>query len=120
VHKGLALGGALTNGLVRDLGDLDPAFPVIAGGIGPSHGFVHVTQIGTGATVMGLRVEDGDLIHADRHGAIVIPADILSQLEAAITKLQATETLILDPAHQDGFDLEMLRTAWAAFEAART
>ncbi|MEM8824096.1 MAG: RraA family protein, partial [Pseudomonadota bacterium] len=46
VHKGLALGGALTNGLVRDLGDLDPAFPVIAGGIGPSHGFVHVTQIG--------------------------------------------------------------------------
>ena len=41
VHKGLGLNGALTNGVMRDLGDLAEGFPVVAGSIGPSHAFVH-------------------------------------------------------------------------------
>ncbi|MBM2578045.1 RraA family protein [Jannaschia sp. Os4] len=120
VHLGLGMAGALTNGLVRDLGDLDPGFPVLAGGVGPSHGFVHVTGIGTGATVMGLRVEDGDLVHADRHGAVVVPPGVLPDLGEAIATLHRSEALILGPAREAGFDIERLRTAWAAFEAART
>ncbi|MCI5040895.1 MAG: RraA family protein, partial [Donghicola eburneus] len=40
IHKGFGLNGALTNGVMRDLGDLPEGFPVIAGSIGPSHGFV--------------------------------------------------------------------------------
>ena len=31
VHKGFGLSGALTNGVMRDLGDLAPDFPVVAG-----------------------------------------------------------------------------------------
>ena len=120
VHKGLGLVGALTNGLVRDLGDLDDDFPVIAGGTGPSHGFVHVRSIGEPVAVFGLRVEDGDLVHADRHGAVVIPSDILPSLEAAITTLDTSEALILGPAREPGFDIDRLRNAWAAFERART
>ncbi|PWJ21812.1 Demethylmenaquinone methyltransferase [Jannaschia seohaensis] len=120
VHKGLGLSGALTNGLVRDLGDLDPGFPVVAGGVGPSHGFVHVTEFGTGATVMGLEVAEGDLIHADRHGAVVIPTEVLPRLEAAIETLFASEALVLGPARSEGFGIEALREAWSAFEKART
>lgn len=120
VHKGLGLSGALTNGVMRDLGDLPDGFPVVAGSVGPSHGFVHVKEIGTGATVFGLRVEDGDLIHADRHGALVIPAEAIGDLEAAILKLLATEKLILDPAKQEDFNFEKFSAAWAAFEASRT
>ena len=74
VHKGFGLAGALTNGVMRDLGDLPDGFPVIAGSIGPSHGFVHVREIATQVTIFGLSIADGDLIHADRHGAVVIPA----------------------------------------------
>ena len=55
IHKGFGLSGALTNGVMRDLGDMAPDFPVIAGSIGPSHGFVHVREIGTPVTVFGLR-----------------------------------------------------------------
>jgi regulator of RNase E activity RraA len=40
VHKGFGMSGALTNGVVRDLGDLPSGFPVVAGSTGPSHGFV--------------------------------------------------------------------------------
>ena len=42
VHKGLGLQGAVTNGVVRDLDVIDDGFPVLAGSIGPSHGYVHV------------------------------------------------------------------------------
>ncbi|WP_424985740.1 RraA family protein [Microbulbifer sp. S227A] len=120
IHKGFGIAGALTNGVMRDLGDLPEGFPVVAGSIGPSHGFVHVREIGTPVTVFGLGIRDGDLVHADRHGALVIPEDVVPLLEAAITKLLSTERLVLDPARAEGFDFDAFQASWAAFEAART
>lgn len=120
IHKGFGLSGALTNGVVRDLGDLPAGFPVIAGSLGPSHGFVHVRSLGAPVRVMGLAVAAGDLIHADRHGALVIPPETIGALAAAIVKLQATERLILDPARAEGFDFAAFEAAWTAFERART
>ena len=120
VHKGFGVKGALTNGVMRDLGDLPAGFPVIAGSIGPSHAFVHVTEIGEPVNIFGLAVKDGDLVHADRHGALVIPGDVMDQLHEAITKLLATEKLVLEPARADGFDYDAFEKAWSAYEAART
>lgn len=120
VHKGLGLSGALTNGVVRDLGDLPQGFPVIAGSVGPSHGFVHVRSIGQPVRVLGLEVRQGDLIHADRHGAVVVPPEVIDGLAKAIAKLQATERLVLDPARKPDFDFAAFEAAWAAFEKART
>ena len=120
VHKGLGVSGAVTNGVMRDLGDVPKDFPVIAGSIGPSHAFVHVKEIGTPVEVMGLSVTEGDLIHADRHGALVIPSAVLPSFVAAITKLIKTERLVLDPARAADFDYDAFEKAWAAFEAART
>jgi len=120
VHKGLGLSGALTNGVMRDLGDLPDGFPVVAGSVGPSHGFVHVREIGTPVTVFGMQVADKELVHADRHGALVIPADYLTALGDAIEKLLEVEKLILAPARAPGFDIAELEAAWAAFERART
>ena len=114
------MSGALTNGVVRDLGDLPQGFPVIAGSVGPSHGFVHVRSVGQPVRVMGLGVRQGDLVHADRHGAVVVPPEVIGSLAAAIRKLQETERLVLDPARTPGFDYAAFEAAWAAFEAART
>lgn len=120
VHKGLGLSGAITNGVMRDLGDLAPDFPVIAGSVGPSHGFVHVRELATPVNVFGLTVNNGDLVHADRHGALVIPPDVLPALKSAIEKMFAAEKLILEPARQPGFDVAALEQAWKAFERVRT
>ncbi len=120
VHKGFGLSGALTNGVMRDLGDLPDGFPVIAGSIGPSHGFVHVREIGTPVSVFGLTIRDGDLVHADRHGALVVPPEVVPDLAAAIEKLLVTEKIVLGPAREAGFDFARFQQAWAAFEAART
>ncbi|WP_170550428.1 RraA family protein [Ruegeria atlantica] len=119
VHKGFGMSGALTNGVMRDLGDLPQGFPVVAGSVGPSHGFVHVRAVDTPVSLFGLSVNPGDLIHADRHGALVIPEDVVDQLEDAIQKLLSTERIVLDAAAQPGFDYNAFQSAWEKFEKSR-
>ena len=120
VHKGLGMSGAVTNGVVRDLDVMDEGFPVLAGSVGPSHGFVHVLKIGDPVEVMNMSVCQGDLIHADRHGALVIPTDVVSLLKNAIEKVIDSEAIVLVPAREPGFNIEKLEEVWAQFEAART
>lgn len=119
IHKGFGISGTLTNGVMRDLDDLAPDYQVLAGSIGPSHGFVHVIDYGKPVTVFGLTVNDGDFVHADKHGAVVVPDDVLPKLAEAIAKMQASEALVLDPAREPGFGFEEFKAAWAAFEKAR-
>jgi len=120
VHKGFGISGALTNGVLRDLGDLANGFPVVAGSIGPSHGFVHVREIGTPVNVFGMTVNPGNLIHADRHGAVVVPNEVIPILKDSIQKLFASERLILDPAEKTEFSFDDFKRAWEDFEKSRT
>ena len=120
VHKGFGLSGVLTNGVMRDLGDLPDQFQIIAGSVGPSHGFVHVKEFDTKVQIFGLEVCPGDLVHADRHGAVVIPKDNLDLLESAVKKLQASEKIILDCTSREHLDFETFRNGWERFEASRT
>ena len=120
VHKGLGLKGAITNGVMRDLDVLDHGFPVLAGSIGLSHGFVHVVEIGTPVNVMGITVAQGELIHADRHGALVIPSEVIMDLGRAIDVVIANEAIVLGPARDPDFDIHKLEDVWAKFEAKRT
>lgn len=111
VHEGLGVSGVLTNGSVRDLGDLSPSFPILAASIGPSHAFVHIHDVGTPVEVFGLRVVHDDLIHADRHGAIVIPIDLAAKLPDACELCGRRETPILEIARSKDFSLEKLKAA---------
>lgn len=56
----------------------------------------------------------------DRHGALVIPPEVVVDLEQAIIKLLETEKLTLEPARATGFDFDIFEKAWAAFEASWT
>jgi regulator of RNase E activity RraA len=69
---------------------------------------------------MGLQIAQGDLVHADRHGAIVIPPEVLADLGSAIYRLERTEQIILGPAKSGALDFDAFQTAWAAFERSRT
>ena len=111
VHEGLGVAGVLTNGSVRDLGDLSPTFPILAGSIGPSHAFVHVVDIGTPVEVFGLRVEHDDLLHADRHGAVRIEAQYLQDLPRCIALMQRKEAPLLAAARSGNFTLAALGDA---------
>jgi regulator of RNase E activity RraA len=120
VHKAFGLNGALTDGVMRDLGDLPNGFVVVAGSIGPSHGFVHVVDFDHPVQIHGMTVAPGALVHADRHGAVVIPDDVVPVLEAAIAQLFKSEKVVLDAVKGKQIDFAGFEVAWAAFEASRT
>mgnify|MGYP000306640150 CR=1 FL=1 len=120
VHKGLGLAGAVTNGVANDLGSLPEDFPIIAGSVGPSRAFIHVTGFGMPVEVFGLTVRQGDLVHADRHGAVVIPSDVIGGLQQAIRALQESERIVLETARRADFDMDVFEKVWARFEETRS
>ena len=111
VHKGLGSLGAVTNGSMRDLDDCAPGFQLLAGEVGPSHAHVHVVDFGQAVNVCGMAVRHDDIVHADRHGAVVIPPEAVTELPAAVDLLTRREAVILECARGPGFDIERLRQA---------
>jgi regulator of RNase E activity RraA len=111
VHRGLGCLGGITDGSIRDLDAAAAGFQLLAGSVGPSHAHVHLVEMGVVVEVHGMTVRDGDLIHADRHGAVVIPPHALQALPATIDRLARKEAVILDAARAPGFDLDQLKAA---------
>ena len=102
VHKALGCLGVVTNGSVRDIPMIAPGFQMLAGSIVPSHAYVHVVEFGIDVTVHGMAVASGDLIHADRHGAIVVPVDKIGAMRSALEGLSAREAKIIAAARAGG------------------
>ena len=111
IHKGLGCDAVITNGSVRDLPDIATGFQMFADRVGPSHAFVHVVDFSRPVTVAGMRVSDGDVIHADQHGAVVIPQDVCAEVKRAADLIARRERVIISAAQQPGFDVEALRAA---------
>src|SRR6202171_964453 len=111
VHKALGCLGVITDGSIRDIPQWAPGFQALAGSIGPSHAWVHAENFGGEVRVAGMTVRSDDLIHADSHGAIVIPFDIAPKLPDAAELCGRRETPILEIARSPDFSLEKLKAA---------
>jgi regulator of RNase E activity RraA len=108
VHRGLGSLGVITDGTVRDLDQVAEGFQVLARGVGPSHAHVHVFDVGSPVTVAGMSVSPGDLIHADRHGALVIPLDVAPQLPDAARRVMKAEQVLIEASKQPDFGIAKL------------
>ena len=111
VHKTLGSLGVITDGCIRDLHMIAPGFQMLAGSVKPSHAHVHIVDFGKQVHVAGMTVEHGDLIHADRHGAIVIPAALARRIPEAAAQVAAKEKVILDVCRAPDFTFAKLRAA---------
>ena len=60
-----------------------------------------------------MAVNDNDIVHADYHGAVVIPLAALDKLPGAIELLARREKVVLDAARQPGFSAQKMRAAMA-------
>ena len=105
VHWGLGCIGAVTDGSMRDLEMMCPQFQCIAAVVAPSHGFVQVVDFGVQVDVLGMAVSNNDIVHADHHGAIVIPRAALEKMPEAIDLMARREKFILDAARAPGFNM---------------
>ena len=113
VLKGLGVRGVITNGAMRDFGMLAADFQILAATVSPSHGFAQVVTIGPPVVIHGLQIHDGDLLHADRHGAVVISADVLADLPRGIDVITAKERPLIEASQRPGFSVADLRMAMA-------
>ena len=113
VHQGLGALGAITNGSIRDLDECAPGFQLLAGIVGPSHAHVHIVDFGAEVNIFGMAVQHDDIVHADRHGAVVVPPDAVKKLPDAVDLLIRREAVILECARSPGFDVEKLKQAMA-------
>ena len=111
VHLGLGVLGCVTNGSFRDLNMLAPGFQIVGGRIGPSHAYVHMVQMNCNVNVFGMLVHSDDVVHADFHGAVVIPGDAVKLLPDAIDLVTRREKVILEMAKAPGFTSAQMRQA---------
>jgi regulator of RNase E activity RraA len=110
IHKALGCLGTITNGSIRDIPQIAQGFQMLAGSLSPSHAYVHVEDFGLPVTIHGMAVNSGDLIHADQHGAIVVPVNTIDGMKAANEKLAATEAKIIAAA-KSGKGVEAIKAA---------
>lgn len=111
VHKGLGVLGCVTSGSFRDLDMLAPGFQIIGGVVNPSHAHVHMVDFGGEVSVHGMPCANDDVVHADRHGAVVVPADAVRALPAAIDLIARREKVVLDMCKRPDFNVAALREA---------
>ena len=88
-----------------------PGFQIIGGRIGPSHAHVHLVDFGRPVNVFGMQAAHDDVIHADFHGAVVIPAEAVRKLPEAIALVGRREKVILDICADPAFTAAKLRAA---------
>ena len=117
VHAALGLIGVVTNGSMRDLEGIDKRLPILAGAITPSHAFVEIEEQDVPVEVLGMKVEPNAIVHADRHGAVVIPDDMASKLADAAAQLQKREKDILDVAAASTMSMDLLEATFARMRA---
>lgn len=111
IHKALGCLGTITNGSIRDIPMIPPGFQMLAGSISPSHAYVHVADYGVAVNIHGMAVESGDLIHADRHGAVVVPVAHIAAMRPALDKVNAQEKRIIDAARASNGNVEVIKAA---------
>jgi len=111
IHKALGAEGCVTNGSFRDVDMLAPGFQILGGMISPSHAHVHMVDFGKPVDVLGMHVVHDDVIHADFHGGVVIPADAVKKLPDAIALSARREKVILDVVNGPGFTVAKLKEA---------
>jgi regulator of RNase E activity RraA len=102
VHKSLGCVGTITDGAVRDLDEMTNAgFKALANRLCVGHAHVSCVKWNCEVEVFGRKVLPGDLIHADKHGFIVIAPDEQSKLLEAAQFMDANECNTIIPAARD-------------------
>lgn len=110
IHRALGCLGTITNGGVRDLDEVRAlGFQMLASAAIVSHAYVHLIEWGTPVKLGGLWVSPGDLIHADQHGAIVIPHEIAREVPAAAEEVEQMERRIINYCKSPEFRVDGLK-----------
>jgi regulator of RNase E activity RraA len=91
-HRALGCVGTITDGAVRDIDEMTNAgFKAIARRFCVGHAYSHPVRWGCEVEAFGVKVAPGDLIHADKHGFLVVPREDEERLLDAARFMDSNE-----------------------------
>ncbi|RBP40483.1 regulator of RNase E activity RraA [Roseimicrobium gellanilyticum] len=102
MHRALGCVGTITDGAIRDVDEMTNAgFKALARRMCVGHAYSHPVRWNCEVEVFGRKVSPGDLIHADKHGFLVVPENEQANLLEASRFMDANECLTVIPAARD-------------------
>lgn len=94
--KRLGAVGVLTNGGVRDVLEVERlGFQYFAAGLVASHGNARLLQVNVPVTIDGVQIQPGQLLHGDRNGVVIIPAEVAERTFEMALRIRQEETDLL-------------------------
>ncbi|MEQ9219674.1 MAG: RraA family protein [Cyclobacteriaceae bacterium] len=125
VHRALGCVGTITDGCIRDVDEMTNAgFKAIASRMCVGHAYSTPVAWGEPVQAFGCKVNSGALIHADKHGFLVVPEEDMDTLYDASCFMDANEcnTVIEAARNASGKThteiLQSLKDASAKFQIA--
>ena len=85
------------------------SFHAFAAYVSVSHAYVHLVDFGSPVLVGGTTVRPGDLVHADKHDALVVPEKIAGEIPNAAAKVAEREQRIISHCQSPDFSLGELK-----------
>jgi 4-hydroxy-4-methyl-2-oxoglutarate aldolase len=119
VHRALGCVGTITDGAIRDLDEMTNAgFKALARRLCVGHAHVVPVHWGEPVTVFGREVQPDALIHADKHGFLVIPPEDEAGLLDAAAFMDANECRTVISAARSASGLSRAETLARLSDAA--
>ncbi|TWU06176.1 RraA family protein [Stieleria varia] len=98
-HRALGCVGAIVDGAIRDVDEMTNAgFKALARRLCVGHAHVHPVRWNCEVEIFGRTIAPGDLIHADKHGFLVIAPDEQERILEAARFMDANECETVIPA----------------------
>jgi regulator of RNase E activity RraA len=102
--------GIVTDGGLRDLHEVGAlGFHYFASHLVVSHGNFEIVDIGGTITLDGQEIHNGDLLHGDANGIVVVPFEVLDGLPAAVDAVRERERRMMEFIRGDEFSLARAR-----------
>ncbi len=102
IHQALGCVGTITDGAIRDLDEMTNAgFKALARRLCVGHAFAHPVRWNCEVEVFGRQVRPEDLIHADKHGFLVVVPEEQPGLLDAVRFMDANECRTVIAAARD-------------------
>jgi regulator of RNase E activity RraA len=99
MHRALGCVGTIIDGAIRDVDEMTNAgFKALARRLCVGHACVHPVRWNCEVEVFGRKISPGDLIHADKHGFLVIEPEAQSRILEAARFMDANECETVIPA----------------------
>jgi regulator of RNase E activity RraA len=106
VHRALGCVGTIVDGAIRDVDEMTNAgFKALARRLCVGHAHVHPVRWNCEVEVFGRAIAPGDLIHADKHGFLVIAEEEQEDILEAARFMDANECETVIPAARDAAGL---------------